>query len=82
MSDNVYGLFLDGLSRDNKIEENKVKNNSGVGIYIRPGITGNEVGENTALGNAFLDLQDDNPNCDDNEWEDNRFDTANQDCID
>ena len=42
----------------------------------------NKIEDNTALNNGVEDMHDDNLNCDNNEWEDNKFNTANQTCID
>jgi parallel beta-helix repeat protein len=81
MSNNLYGLFLSGLSRDNEVEENKFRNND-VGIFVDEGITGNEFEENSAFGNTWLDFEDRNLGCTANEWDDNRFNTSNDPCID
>ncbi|HEU5257451.1 MAG TPA: NosD domain-containing protein [Vicinamibacterales bacterium] len=43
--------------------------------------TQNEIHGNTALSNSNQDMSDSAPNCDDNQWQGNRFDTANQECI-
>ena len=43
--------------------------------------TQNEIHGNTALSNSDQDMFDSQPNCDDNQWQGNRFDTANQECI-
>jgi parallel beta-helix repeat protein len=62
----------------NKIYANTATNNTLTGISLRG--TQNEIGGNTAVGNA-VDMFDSAPNCDDNRWLGNRFDTANQSCI-
>jgi parallel beta-helix repeat protein len=50
-----------------------------VGIFVQRFSTQNNIAGNTALGNGFgagVDMRDDNPDCDDNQWQGNRFDTA------
>ena len=43
--------------------------------------TQNEIHGNTALSNSDQDMFDNAPDCDDNQWRGNQFDTANQECI-
>jgi len=43
--------------------------------------TQNEIHGNTALSNSDQDMFDTAPDCDDNQWQGNRFETANQPCI-
>jgi len=43
--------------------------------------TQNEIHGNTALSNSDQDMFDNAPDCDENQWQGNRFDTANQSCI-
>lgn len=51
------------------------------GIVVDLGSTRNRIVGNQALGND-LDLRDLHPDCDDNLWEGNVFDTAEpEDCI-
>jgi len=45
------------------------------GIFVQRFSTQNNIAGNTALGND-LDMQDENPDCDENQWRGNRFDTA------
>jgi parallel beta-helix repeat protein len=63
----------------NKIYANTATSNTLRGISLTG--TQNEIGGNTALSNSFEDMFDGAPNCDDNRWRGNRFDTANQSCI-
>ena len=51
------------------------------GIHVLAGSTDNTITSNVALNNGGSDLEDDNPNCDNNTWSHNRFNTANQPCI-
>ena len=76
------GIWLLGGTALNEVHANIVIGNSEVsnGIEVGLGSTQNNVAGNTALGNGF-DMEDANPNCDDNRWRGNRFDTANQSCI-
>jgi parallel beta-helix repeat protein len=76
---NHFGL-LGQFSSDNHLDNNQAINNAG-GIYLLSGATNFHVNGNTALGNSANDLEDDNPNCDDNKWNGNRFLTASQSCI-
>ena len=50
------------------------------GIDVCDGCTDNKIKGNTVLGN-FIDLVDDNFECDNNVWLFNDFDTASQACI-
>lgn len=59
----------------NIIWENVVQGNGEVGILVEDTGNNNTIRENTALENK-VDLQDDNPNCDNNVWRDNRFTTS------
>lgn len=80
------GIGLDRRSSSNQIRGNKVKDNDGDGIFVEllePGEAGNNVvTNNRAFGNA-TDLVDQNPDCGNNVWRRNRFDTADPaSCID
>jgi len=74
------GGGIDVVSTDlNKIYANTANSNlSGITLI---GSTQNEIHGNTALGNSDEDMFDNAPDCDDNQWQGNRFDTANQSCI-
>lgn len=77
----VGGILLDGASLHNLIKGNTANDGIFVGIGIGRGATENTVIDNTAFGNALVDLFDGNPGCDENRWRRNRFATANQPCI-
>lgn len=62
----------------NKIRANTAISNTLRGISLLG--TQNEINGNTALDNG-LDMQDRKPDCDENQWRGNEFDTANQSCI-
>jgi parallel beta-helix repeat protein len=81
-SGNGGGIGLILNSSDNHVDNNEADSNSFYGIAVAIGSTGNHINGNTALDNRFLDLLDENPNCDDNQWNGNEFDTANMPCID
>ena len=76
----VGGIFGDAGTSDNHLDNNQVINNNsavGLGIFLNSGATNYHINGNTALG-QFLDLGDNNPNCDDNKWNGNTFVTTNQ----
>jgi hypothetical protein len=75
------GIVLDNNTTGNQVHANTTNMNSRSGIRIINGSNNNVLAGNSAEGNVFLDLEDDNPNCDDNVWEGNKFDTASQTCI-
>jgi parallel beta-helix repeat protein len=75
---NEVGIDL-AFANLNKIYANTATSNTFRGISLAG--TQNEIGGNTALGNAVEDMFDSAPNCDDNRWRGNRFGTANQSCI-
>lgn len=83
---NVLAGIALSSSSGNEIEENETNGNgtatvSGRGIRLIDS-TANKIEGNTALNNSSDDLSDDQANCDNNQWEDNTFVTANQPCID
>ena len=55
--------------------------NSNVRGFNLVASTQNEIHGNTALSNSNQDMFDSAPDCDDNQWQGNRFETANQPCI-
>ena len=75
------GLVFEENSTDNHVDNNQTLGNGAFGILLVTGSTSNHVNGNTALGNGVNDLEDDNPNCDNNKWNGNRFNTASQPCI-
>jgi parallel beta-helix repeat protein len=70
-------------SSGNSVRANTIDGNDGVGVFVSAGSTGNTIASNEALGNTGVDLADGNlvPPCDSNDWNNNRFGTANQSCI-
>jgi len=71
------GIAVIDQSIDNHLNNNQAIGNTGDGIYVAAGSTGNHVNGNTALGNGAFDLEDLNPNCDNNKWNGNTFNTSN-----
>lgn len=71
-------------ANDNVIRNNHVHDNAGSGILIGAGSLNNDILTNTVTGNARqaaatsprYDLHDLNPDCDNNRWSGNVFDTA------
>jgi hypothetical protein len=80
-SNGALGIVIDTGSTATHIDGSTANGNGDIGIVIAVGATGNAVHGNTALGNGLFDLDDDNPGCDNNNWEGNHFVTANQPCI-
>jgi hypothetical protein len=76
------GIALLGGAELNEVHANIVTGTtfSAEGILVQRFSTQNNIAGNTALAND-VDMQDENPDCDDNQWHGNRFDTANQSCI-
>jgi hypothetical protein len=73
------GIFVEGNNND--IHANTTNDNfSSNGIWVFLG-SGNNITGNTAENNVPYDLDDNNPNCGTNKWEGNKFNTANQPCI-
>jgi parallel beta-helix repeat protein len=71
-----------GAAEGNEILGNTVLDNQREGIVVDLGSTRNRIVGNQALGND-IDLRDLHPDCDDNLWKGNVFDTAEpEDCID
>jgi parallel beta-helix repeat protein len=71
------GLVFSDNSTDNHVNNNQILGNGIIGIQLFTGSTSNHVNGNTALGNGLNDLRDDNPNCDNNKWNGNTFNTSN-----
>lgn len=77
----VRGINL-FVATGNDVRSNTLNGNGQSGVEITSGTgTGNNIHKNTAQGNGIFDLEDDNPNCDSNTWNQNTFGTANQTCI-
>jgi parallel beta-helix repeat protein len=70
------------FSNDNLIRGNGAFSNADEGIIVVAPFGNNRIVNNRALGNG-TDLADQNLDCDDNEWADNTFESAEpDDCID
>jgi parallel beta-helix repeat protein len=54
------GIGIDVFTNSNVVQSNEANGNASTGIVARFGATGNTFGSNTALGNAKVDLFDDN----------------------
>jgi parallel beta-helix repeat protein len=80
------GFKVDGDVLGVTIQECVSINNTLSGIYLENGATGNTIESNIAYSNgdgeSTFDLQDDNPDCDKNIWENNVFGSSNTSCID
>ena len=76
----MLGLF--SRSEQNVLRGNVAQNNEQEGIAIQLLAENNIVLENIGKENGTFDLQDANPDCDDNQWTDNTFTTADPaECI-
>jgi parallel beta-helix repeat protein len=71
--------FTFSYGGNNVVRNNVATGNAGTGISVLSGVTGNEFVGNIATGNG-QDLNDGNPDCDNNIWRDNQFETASA-CI-
>lgn len=74
------GIWLHDTT-GNEIVANEAGANPIFGIWLLDA-TGNRLHGNTTRGNGVFDLTDFSPDCDDNDWEGNHFNTSNQSCID
>jgi parallel beta-helix repeat protein len=80
IADGVDGIATLESSNGNRISGNTIYGHSDQGIFV--GTLDNTIERNQTLLNA-VDLQDNTPDCDDNLWQDNTFETAvSDDCID
>ena len=76
----IVGLFI--RSERNVLRGNHANNNEQAGIALQLLAVNNTVIENTGNENGTFDLKDANPDCDDNQWIDNAFKTADPEaCI-
>ncbi len=79
------GIFLADQADSSLVNENEVTGNAANGIRVASAT--NRILATTALGNgaypgvSAYDLNDENPNCADNEWSSRLFGTASQTCI-
>ena len=71
--------FTFAFGGNNVVRNNVATGNAGTGISVIFGDMGNEFVGNIATGNG-QDLNDGNPDCDNNIWRDNQFETASA-CI-
>jgi hypothetical protein len=69
-------------SNNNRIYDHDSENNTNRGVVIDLGNTGNIVTDLSGFGNGSVDLLDENPSCDNNQWFFDRFGTAMPGCID
>ena len=79
VTNNRGGISLFGGNL-NEVHANIVTTGTSSGILLRLS-TQNNIDGNTVLGNGLFDMVDQSPDCDDNQWQGNQFDTANQPCI-
>ena len=76
----IVGLF--SQSERNVLRGNVAQDNDHEGIAIQLLAEHNRLLENITTENGTVDLHDANPDCDDNQWIENTFDTADpQECI-
>jgi parallel beta-helix repeat protein len=73
-----FHLYLNG---SNRLLRNVADFNAGTGILVTSTSTGNTLVRNSAIANGTYDLGDENPDCDDNLWQANEFETRNAECI-
>jgi len=81
----------DGSANNNHLRANIATNNNtliddefpdvAIGIKVHYGATGNNIVKNRVAGSGNVDLEDNNPLCDANNWGNNIFVTASQPCI-
>jgi parallel beta-helix repeat protein len=78
--DGVDGIALLETSNGNRISRNTIYGHSDQGIFV--GTLGNTIERNRALPNT-VGLQDNTPDCNDNLWQDNTFESSvsDTDCI-
>lgn len=86
------GIRLMPGSNRNVVNFNSVFNNGNIGLEVQiaraagvpiagTGASDNSLFGNQGTGNAVWDGADDNPGCDNNDWDQNRFGTVNQPCV-
>jgi len=68
-------------SNNNQIFDHSSSDNTKRGVVIDLGNTGNIVSDTFASGNTSIDMLDENPSCDNNEWFFDGFGTAMPGCI-
>lgn len=78
-TNNPDGFLI--IGNRNQIRGNRTLDNDLDGLVILEGAEKNVVVGNRAQGNNIFDLDDLNPGCDANRWQNNTFNSRNQDCI-
>ncbi len=76
-----HGITLDTLTTGNLVDRNVVLNNARTGLAVVNGATNNRLFSNRGQGNGAFDGADQNPNCDNNDWQANAFVRINQACV-
>lgn len=81
-TDNLrHGISLGRTTTDNTINGNVVDSNAVDGVRVFDGAVDNTLTRNRGRSNGEHDGHDDNANCDNNVWLQNRFATVNQPCV-
>jgi hypothetical protein len=75
------GIRLAAPGSGNRIENCSSTANQGPGISVQAGSTENTIERNVALGNDAIDVYDGNPNCAEDAWTRNVFETRSEPCI-
>ena len=76
-----HGISLGRTVEDTTIEGNQVRNNALDGIRVYDQAVNNTIANNIGMNNAEHDGHDDNENCDNNQWRNNKFFSVNQECV-
>ena len=77
----AVGRELYNLAQAGPVTINVVTNTTNVPEFVNVGAANNTLLRNVGQGNAEHDGHDENPNCDDNNWNANQFGTVNQACV-
>lgn len=85
-SNNTHaGITLGGSgstgSAGNTLEGNRTSNNTFYGIFLGPAADDDHLIGNVALGNHFLDINDENSNCGSDTYVSDVFGTADESCV-
>ena len=86
-ANSCHGIYVD--SSNSQIQNNTASGNGPsnptnpacAGIYVETGASGNAIQNNTAGGNETYDVEDANTSCDSNKWQNDKFFTNNQACV-
>ncbi|MDQ4132242.1 MAG: right-handed parallel beta-helix repeat-containing protein [Actinomycetota bacterium] len=76
-----HGIALHPTVENTTVDRNVANNNGGHGVSVARRAVNNSLTGNSGQGNAQFDGFDGNDNCDNNDWERNRFRTVNQPCV-